>query len=146
MHRLMDGCVVLGRGYNLATALEWALKLKELAYVRAQAYSTADFQHGPVASLEPGSDLLAVDAQGPMQADLVDLVARLSDQRGARCLVAAGAPVPGAELLPFPDILPEWLSPLVAIVPAQLFCYHLTLTKGLSTESPRGLHKVTLTH
>jgi glucosamine--fructose-6-phosphate aminotransferase (isomerizing) len=145
-HRSMEECVVLGRGYNLATALEWALKLKELAYVRAQAYSTADFQHGPVASLEPGSDLLAVDALGPMQADLVDLVARLSGQRGARCLVAAGAPVPGAELLPFPDILPEWLSPLVAIVPAQLFCYHLTLAKGLSTESPRGLHKVTLTH
>jgi glucosamine--fructose-6-phosphate aminotransferase (isomerizing) len=144
-HRSMGECVVLGRGYNLATALEWALKLKELAYVRAQAYSTADFQHGPVASLEPDSDLLAVDARGPMQVDLADLVARLSGQRGARCLVAAGSRVPGAELLPFPDTLPEWLSPLVAIVPAQLFCYHLALAKGLSTEAPRGLSKVTLT-
>jgi glucosamine--fructose-6-phosphate aminotransferase (isomerizing) len=80
-----------------------------------------------------------------MQVDLVDLVARLSGQRGARCLVAAGSRVPGAELLPFPDTLPEWLSPLVAIVPAQLFCYHLALAKGLSTEAPRGLSKVTLT-
>lgn len=144
-HRSMSECVVLGRGYNLATALEWALKLKELTYVRAQAYSTADFQHGPVASLEPASHLLAVNAAGPMQDDLANLVAQLSTERGADCLVVSGSQLTGAQQLPFPDTLPEWLSPLVAILPAQLFCYHLALAKGLSTEAPRGLSKVTLT-
>jgi glucosamine--fructose-6-phosphate aminotransferase (isomerizing) len=144
-NRSITSCVVLGRGYNLATALEWALKLKELASVLAHAYSTADFEHGPVASLEPGSALLAVSAEGPMRADLQNLIERLERERGARVLALSGSPVAGAELLPFPDELPEWLSPLAAIVPAQLFCYHLTLAKGLSTEAPRGLHKVTLT-
>ena len=52
-YRYMEHCVVLGRGYNYATAFEWSLKLKELSYVIAEPYSSADFQHGPVALLEP---------------------------------------------------------------------------------------------
>jgi glucosamine--fructose-6-phosphate aminotransferase (isomerizing) len=47
--------------------------------------------------------------------------------------------------LQLPDRLPEWLSPIPAIVPAQLFCYHLTRAKGYNTEGPRGLSKVTMT-
>jgi glucosamine--fructose-6-phosphate aminotransferase (isomerizing) len=144
-HRSMTDCVVLGRGYNLATALEWALKLKELAYVRAHAYSTADFQHGPVASLEPGGQLLAVSARGPMADDLDELVELLHGERKAAVLTLSDVQIHDAERLPFGDDLPEWLSPLVAILPAQLFCYHLALAKGLSAEAPRGLHKVTLT-
>ena len=145
-HAGLVDCVVLGRGFNLATAFEWALKLKELAYVRAQAYSSADFQHGPVASLAPGGDLLAVIARGPLAADTADLVARLRDERRARILVLAGDPVPGTDHLPFPDTLPEWLSPLVSIIPAQLFTAALARAKGLDVEQPRGLKKVTLTN
>jgi glutamine---fructose-6-phosphate transaminase (isomerizing) len=145
-HAGLVDCVVLGRGFNLATAFEWALKLKELAYVRAQAYSSADFQHGPVASLAPGGDLLAVIARGPLAADTADLVVRLRDERRARILVLAGDPVPGTDHLPFPDTLPEWLSPLVDIIPAQLFTAALARAKGLDVERPRGLKKVTLTN
>jgi glucosamine--fructose-6-phosphate aminotransferase (isomerizing) len=136
---------VLGRGFNLATAFEWGLKLKELAYVRAQAYSSADFQHGPVASLAPGGDVLAVVARGPLAADTLELIGRLRDERRARVLVLAGEPLPGADHLPFPDTLPEWLSPLVDIIPAQLFTAALARAKGLDVERPRGLKKVTLT-
>ncbi|MDP9244841.1 MAG: SIS domain-containing protein, partial [Chloroflexota bacterium] len=69
-HRSMEQCVVLGRGFNLATALEWALKLKELTYVPAHAYSTADFQHGPVASIERGAHLLAIAPPGALSDEL----------------------------------------------------------------------------
>ena len=144
-HAGMVDCAVLGRGFNLATAFEWALKLKELAYVRAEAYSSADFQHGPVASLAPGGDILAVIARGPLAADTAELVARLREERRARVLVLAGEPLPGADHLPFPDTLPEWLSPLVDIIPAQLFTVALARAKGLDVERPRGLKKVTLT-
>ena len=144
-HAGLVDCAVLGRGFNLATAFEWALKLKELAYVRAQAYSSADFQHGPVASLAQGGDVLAVVAGGPLAADTAELVARLRDERHARVLVLAGDPLPGADHLPFPDTLPEWLSPLVDIIPAQLFTAALARAKGLDVERPRGLKKVTLT-
>jgi glucosamine--fructose-6-phosphate aminotransferase (isomerizing) len=147
-HRSMEEAVVLGRGFNLSTSLEWALKLKELAYVRAQGYSSADFQHGPVASLPPGGHVLAVSAAGPLAADLATLVERLAREQSVRLLLVAdanaGRPA-GTDLLPFPDVLPEWLSPLIAIIPAQLFCVALAGAKGLDGEQPRGLSKVTLT-
>jgi glucosamine--fructose-6-phosphate aminotransferase (isomerizing) len=147
-HRSMADAVVLGRGYNYATALEWALKLKEMAYVRAQGYSTADFQHGPAASLPADGQVLAVSAQGPMRDELTEVLSNLQGERRARVLLATDDPPDagtGATVLPFPASLPEWLSPLAAIVPIQLFCYHLAREKGLDVESPRGLHKVTLT-
>lgn len=144
-HAGIVDCAVLGRGFNLATAFEWALKLKELAYVRAQAYSSADFQHGPVASLAPGGDVLAVIAGGPLAAGTVELIGRLRHERRARVLVLAGQPLAGADHLPFPDTLPEWLSPLVDIIPAQLFTAALARAKGLDAERPRGLNKVTIT-
>ena len=147
-HRSMADAVVLGRGYNYATALEWALKLKEMAYVRAQGYSTADFQHGPAASLPPNGQVLAVSARGPMRDELAEVLSTLRGERSARVLLAtedqADAGIDGT-VLRFPASLPEWLSPLAAIVPIQLFCYHLAREKQLDVESPRGLRKVTLT-
>ncbi len=146
-HRSMEEAVILGRGFNLATALEWALKLKELAYVRAQGYSTADFQHGPAASLAPGGHVLAVSAGGPLRDELTGVLDGLANRRRAEVLqvvAAAGRPARSG-IIRFPDLLPEWLSPLAAIGPIQLFCYHLAQAKGLDYETPRGLRKVTLT-
>lgn len=145
-HRAMEEAVVLGRGFNLATALEWALKLKELAYVHAQGYSTADFQHGPAASVDPGGHILAVCAPGPLLNELDTTLGNLDTLRQSRILrlVAAGEPTAESSMR-FDGSVPEWLSPLAAIVPIQLFCYHLARAKGLDFESPRGLQKVTLT-
>ncbi len=141
----LEECVVIGRGFNLATAMEWSLKLKELAGVRAQAYSAADFEHGPVASFGDGARLLAVVARGPLAADLEGLVSRLVTERGARAITVAGSDVPGTKWLPFPDDGPEWLSPIVSIVPMQLFAAALAGAKGMDVERPHGLRKVTLT-
>jgi glucosamine--fructose-6-phosphate aminotransferase (isomerizing) len=63
-YRYMSQCVVLGRGFNYATAFEWALKLKELTYLIAEPYSSADFQHGPIAMVEGGFPILAVAPSG----------------------------------------------------------------------------------
>ena len=144
-HRSMEQCVVLGRGFNLATALEWALKLKELTYVRAHAYSTADFQHGPVASVEQAAHLLAIAPPGAMSDELWALLDRLRAERDAEVIAISGELVEGIDRLPQADDLPEWLSPITAILPAQLFCYHLAREKGIDWEAPRGLNKVTLT-
>jgi glucosamine--fructose-6-phosphate aminotransferase (isomerizing) len=147
-HRAMEECVVLGRGYNYATAQEWALKLKELTYVLADVYSTADFQHGPIAILEEGFPVLAVAPGGAVFADEVALLRRLRDDYKANLLVLSDhdealSLTPASLCLPAG--LPEWLTPLVAIVPAQLYCYHLTRAKGFDPEQPRTLRKVTLT-
>jgi glucosamine--fructose-6-phosphate aminotransferase (isomerizing) len=138
-------CIVLGRGFQYSTAREWALKLKELAYVLADPYSGADFQHGPIALIQEGFPVLAVATTGPALDGMADLLVRVRDA-GARLIVASDVPrvrdLGGGIALP---TVPEWLSPLVAIVPAQLFAYHLARLKGLDTEAPRNISKVTLT-
>jgi len=147
-YRFMDHCVVLGRGFNYATAFEWALKLKELAYVIAEPYSSADFQHGPVALIDRGFPVLAVAPSGPVFADTLALLERLVEEKHAELLVVSDAEAAlglAHTPLPLPGPAPEWATPLVAIVLGQLFCYHLTRAKGFDTEAPRGLHKVTLT-
>jgi glucosamine--fructose-6-phosphate aminotransferase (isomerizing) len=147
-HAAMNRCVVLGRGYNYCSAQEWALKLKELSYVFADPYSAADFQHGPIAIVEPGFHMLAIAPSGAVLKDLVTLLGRLRDTHGAELLVISdddSALAMGHSTLRLPASLPEWLSPLISIVPAQLYCYHLTRAKGFDTESPRSIQKVTLT-
>lgn len=147
-YRYMNQCVVLGRGYNYATAYEWALKLKELTYSVAAPYSSADFQHGPVAMVGQGFPVLAVVPRGAVFDHMVGLLEELKCVHQVELLVLSNheeALAIADRSVALPDELPEWLSPLVAIVPAQLFCYHLTRAKGFDTESPRMLSKVTKT-
>ncbi len=147
-YRDVRQCIVLGRGYNYATAVEWSLKLKELAYVLAAPYSTSDFLHGPLALLSPGFHILAIVPAGVVFADIFKLLSELVATHKVR-LVAVSNDKQALALahtsLRLPAKLPEWLSPLVSIVPAQLFSYYLTRAKGYDPESPRGLTKVTRT-
>jgi glutamine---fructose-6-phosphate transaminase (isomerizing) len=138
-------CAVLARGFHYATAREWALKLKELAYVLADPYSAADFQHGPIALVARGYPVLAIATAGPALEGMTELLDRLRGA-GARLLVLSDTPSLGdaGDFVPLPSA-PEWLSPLVAILPAQLFAYHLARARGLDTENPRNISKVTLT-
>ena len=147
-YRDMTQCAVLGRGLNYATAAEWSLKLKELTGVVAAPYSAADFRHGPVAIVSRGFPVLAVVPGGAVFEDVLALLASLVEERGIdlvaisneeKALALARTP------LALPAGLPEWLSPLVGIVPAQLFCYHLTRALGRDTDEPEGLSKVTRT-
>ncbi len=147
-YRYMDQCVVLGRGFNYATAYEWSLKLKELCYVVAQPYSSADFQHGPIALVTGGFPVFAVAPHGQVFSEMSGLLRRLKEQQQAELFVIsndAGLLETADCAVPLPRQVPEWLSPLIGIIPAQLFCYHLTLLKGIDPDAPRGLSKVTRT-
>ena len=144
----IDRAVVLGRGYEYASAREWALKLKELARVFADPYSAADFRHGPLALVEPGVPVLAMLAEGPPAPDLMELLGVLRRDLAADVLVisdSAASRDAGSRSIALPAGVPDWLRPIVSIVPAQLFAYHLTLAKGLDPEAPRNLSKVTRT-
>ncbi len=148
-YRYMDQCVVLGRGYNYATAFEWSLKMKELCYLAAEPYSSADFLHGPVALVDQGYPVLAVVPDGKTAANIIELLKYLCSNRKAEFLVIsnlANALELANSPIALPDDVPEWVSPLVSIVPAQLFAYHLTRAKGFSTEAPRSLLKITETY
>ena len=147
-YRYMQQCVVLGRGYNYATAFEWAIKLKELTYIGAEPYSSADFMHGPIAMINGGFPVLAVVPAGMVYDSMFETMRMLKDELKAELVVISNEPsaLKLAEVaLPLPSNLPEWLSPIPAIVVGQLFAYHLTRIKGNDTEQPRIIHKVTET-
>lgn len=148
-YRYMNQCVVLGRGFNYSTAYEWALKLKELTYIIAEPYSSADFQHGPIAMVEGGFPILAVAPKGKVHASMMDMLTRLRKDKNAELVVIsdnADTLALAQSPIQLPPQIPEWLTPLVSIIPAQLFACHLTSVKGFDTESPRNITKVTETH
>ncbi len=144
----MQQGVVLGRGYHYSTAFEWSLKLKEMAYVQAEPYSPADFQHGPVALLDGAFPVLAVITAGKVFQSGWEQLQRLKRQQKAELAILSDQPEALALAdvpLRLPERIPEWIAPLAAIVPAQLFAYFLTLEKGYDVEKPRSIQKVTET-
>jgi glucosamine--fructose-6-phosphate aminotransferase (isomerizing) len=136
---------VLGRGANYGTAYEAALKLKELAGALAEPYSPADFMHGPIAVVEPGYPVLAFAVAGPALAgDLEALDAVRA--RGADVAVVTDDPAAAAgDVVLQLEPVPEWLSPLVAVVPAQRLAVGAAAALGLDPDRPFGLEKVTRT-
>ena len=143
-----DRLLVLARGYEYATAREWALKLKELARVFADPYSAADFEHGPLALLEPGVPVLATVRPGPTASSLIALLRRLREELDADIgVVSDQEEALDLARWPFPltSGTPEWLGPIVSIVVGQLHAMYLTRARGLDPELPRNLSKVTRT-
>ena len=146
-YRYMQDCVVIGRGYNYATAFELALKLKELTYTIAEPYSSADFMHGPLALIEHGFPAIVIAPSGVMLAEMADHIRALQD-REAEVIAISDDPAILAQArtaLPLPSGVVECLSPLTAIVPGQLFAMCLASTRGYDPDHPRGLRKVTKT-
>ncbi len=146
-YRYMRDCVVIGRGYNYATAFELALKLKELTYTMAEPYSSADFLHGPLALIEHGFPAVVFAPRGKMLPSIREFMETLRE-RGAEIIAVSDdaealalAHVP----LELPRTVPEWLSPLTAIIPGQLFALHLAQDRGYDPDHPRALRKVTET-
>ena len=140
-----DRALLVSRGFNLATALELALKLKETCGLFAEAYSTADFAHGPRVLARPGVPTLAIRPDGAMGA-AVDATLTGVAARGGNATIIGGAEaatIPGA--LALPSELPESLTPLLFVVPGQMLVEATALRRGLSPDAPVGLGKVTLT-
>jgi glutamine---fructose-6-phosphate transaminase (isomerizing) len=139
-----DRCVVVGRGFHLATVYELALKLQELTYMLAQPFSAADFLHGPVAVVEAGFPILAVVTAGPTRDQMVRVASDMMDRGAAVVTMTDLVDAPGHRLLTVPPADP-WLSPIVAAPVLQRFVQALTTRRGLDPDAPRGLSKVTRT-
>ena len=141
----IDKAVTLGRGYNHSTAFEWALKLQEMAYVFAHAFSPADFAHGPFAVLDEGFPVLAAIPSGPIAADSFATLDRAISERDAAVMLLTDTDAPGIRSIRIPST-PEFTSPMVFIAAAQLFTLHMAVLRGIDPETPRGLKKVTRTN
>ncbi|MBI1878260.1 MAG: SIS domain-containing protein, partial [Chloroflexi bacterium] len=146
-YRYMGHCAVIGRGYNYATAFEIALKIKELTRTVAEPYSSADFRHGPIAMVGNGFPVLVVAPGDTVADDIRALVGDLKGLGSELLLISDDETVlQQAHLpLPLPAHIPEWLTPLIAVLPGQLFSLALAQAKGLNPDQPAGLKKVTET-
>ena len=140
-----ERALVVSRGYNLATALEIALKFKETSAIFAEAYSTADLAHGPIALAARGIPVLAVRPDGAMGTS-IDRGLHAAAERGAEVWVVGGREVRGqARGLGIDLDLPEALTPLAYVIPCQLLVEAVTRRLGRSPDAPSGLRKVTRT-
>jgi glutamine---fructose-6-phosphate transaminase (isomerizing) len=138
------GFMFVGRGYSYPVALEGALKLKEVSYVHAEGYAAGELKHGPISLLDAEVPLVAVATRSSVQEKLVSNVME-GRARDARVL-AVGTEGDEAlrdyadDILWVPDTL-EQLSPILAVIPLQLFAYHTAVARGTDVDQPRNLAK-----
>lgn len=141
-HAAAAHVLAVGRGYNFATAMEIALKVRELTGVVAEGFSSADLMHGPIAATAPGTPAIVVAPAGRAQASALE-TSRVLRDRGAEPILIG--PQPSADL-PLPGDVAEWLSPIVAVVPGQVLAMRYAVLRGGEIDAPAGLSKVTETY
>jgi len=146
-YRYMDECMVIARGINQATCQEAALKLAETCYVVAKNYSAADFQHGPIATVDDGFPVFLYAPPGKAYQPLLELADILVEKSAELIVISSEDEILSKASIPIkvPVVVDEIFSPLVYIVVGQLFAHYLSITKGYNPDKPRGLRKVTLT-
>jgi glucosamine--fructose-6-phosphate aminotransferase (isomerizing) len=135
--------MVVGRGLGLALAQEAALKFKETCAIQAEAFSSAEIKHGPMALIEDGYPLLVFAPRGPEQASILALAEDMRG-RGAKVLLAAPNDVAARDLT-ISTADDEVLDPLLAIQSFYIMAAKLSAARGLNPDTPRHLSKVTRT-
>lgn len=147
-YRYMEHCVVLGRGLNYSTAFEIALKIKELTRTVAEPYSSADFRHGPIAMVREGFPVIMVAPSGVVMDDILEIVKDIRAIKGELLVISDNRYLLDISNLPLPlpGGVPEWLSPMISVIPGQMFAFLLAVVKGLNPDNPEGIQKITETY
>lgn len=145
-YRYIDRLVSLGRGFNYATACEISLKVKELSYIASEGYSEANFRHGPIAAIDRGHPVILAAPHGRNLAGMVDMCRRLNELGAETLVISNNSDLlgHGAQAMTIPST-PEWLSPILAVMPGQIFAMQQAFVRGYEVDKPRGLSKVTIT-
>jgi glucosamine--fructose-6-phosphate aminotransferase (isomerizing) len=137
-------CLYLGRGINMPTAYEGALKLKEISYIHAEGYPAGEMKHGPIALIEREMPVILIAAQDPWYEKMISQIEQ-AKARGAPVIVVAteGDTMvpPLADHVLWVPKTPWLLSPIVNAIPLQLLAYHIAAMRGLDVDQPRNLAK-----
>jgi glucosamine--fructose-6-phosphate aminotransferase (isomerizing) len=138
------GFMFVGRGFGLPAALEGALKLKEISYVHAEGYAAGELKHGPISLLDAECPLVAVVTRSPVYDKVISNV---MEGRARDARVIAVATEGDVQIERFADDvcwIPDThdaLSPILAVIPLQLFAYHMAVARGTDVDQPRNLAK-----
>jgi glucosamine--fructose-6-phosphate aminotransferase (isomerizing) len=134
----------LGRQYQYPIALEGALKLKEISYIHAEGYPAAEMKHGPIALVDEQTPSVFLMPRGPIFDKVMSNLMEVKARRGpVIAIVNEGEEEVSAfadEVIEVPEV-PEYLQPLVTVVPLQLLAYHIALLRGCDVDKPRNLAK-----
>jgi glutamine---fructose-6-phosphate transaminase (isomerizing) len=134
----------LGRQYLYPVALEGALKLKEISYVHAEGYPAAEMKHGPIALVDADTPSVFLATRGPVFDKVMGNLEEIKARGGPVLAIANEGDEEVAaradEVVYVPEV-PEYLQPLVAVVPLQLLAYHIALLRGCDVDKPRNLAK-----
>lgn len=145
-YRYISSFASIGRGFNYCTAFEISLKVKELCYVTGHGYSEADFLHGPIAQVQPGFPVVVVAPEGKTLGVMREALQKLHERQAEALVISndESAFATAHQRILIPQ-MPEWISPIPAVIPGQMFAMYLAMAKGHNVDQPRGLTKVTVT-
>ena len=137
-------CLYLGRGINMPTAYEGALKLKEISYIHAEGYPAGEMKHGPIALIDEDMPVVVIAPRDPWYEKMFSQIEQVKARGGIVIAVATE----GDELIPtiadhvlWVPPTPWMLSPVTTVIPLQLLAYHIAALRGLDVDQPRNLAK-----
>ncbi len=140
----VQNCLYLGRGYNFPTALEGALKLKEISYIHAEGYPAAEMKHGPIALIDENMPIIIIAPKQGHYDKIVSNVQEIKARKGKVIAVVNSGDVQVANIadyvIEFPETS-ECFSPILASVPLQLLAYYIAVFRGSNVDQPRNLAK-----
>ncbi|GAP18176.1 glutamine--fructose-6-phosphate transaminase (isomerizing) [Levilinea saccharolytica] len=134
----------LGRGVNMPIAYEGALKLKEISYIHAEAYPAGEMKHGPIALVDKDMPVLAIAPLDPWYEKMISQIEQAKARGGSTLVVATEGDTRVPDLADHIFWVPKcpWLlSPIVTVIPLQMFAYHIAAQRGLDVDQPRNLAK-----
>jgi glucosamine--fructose-6-phosphate aminotransferase (isomerizing) len=134
----------LGRQFNFPTALEGALKLKEISYIHAEGYPAAEMKHGPIALVDENTPSIFIIPQGSLYPKVMSNLEEVKARKGPVIAIACEDDDRIAQIADDVIYVPrveDYLHPLVTVVPLQLLAYHIALLRGCNVDRPRNLAK-----
>jgi glucosamine--fructose-6-phosphate aminotransferase (isomerizing) len=142
--KFIKSALYLGRGINMPIAYEGALKLKEISYIHAEGYPAGEMKHGPIALVDRDMPVIAIAPKDPWYEKMISQIEQAKARGGSVLVVATEGDEKVAELADHVFWVPEtpWLlSPVITVIPLQLFAYHIASLRGLDVDQPRNLAK-----
>ncbi len=139
-----QSALYLGRGYNFPSALEGALKLKEISYIHAEGYAAGEMKHGPIALVDENLPVICVATSSEVYDKMISNIQEIRARAGKVIAVATegdeGIANHADDVIYVPQC-PEYLSPILVAVPLQLLAYHIAIRRGCDVDQPRNLAK-----
>jgi len=139
-----QNALYLGRGVNMPTAYEGALKLKEISYIHAEGYPAGEMKHGPIALIDSGLPVVVIAPRDPWYEKMFNQIEQAKARGGQVIAVATHGdeqiPLHADHVLYVPET-PWMLSPVTTVIPLQLLAYHIAALRGLDVDQPRNLAK-----